>query len=89
MANVLSVLSEEKREQVVALGRLGWSLRRIEQSTGVRRETAALTSDSLASPYVPEVGRQNRPIWGSPTRWQIQNRPAKGSPTFLAASATR
>jgi transposase len=38
MANVLS---EEKREQVVALGRLGWSLRRIEQSTGVRRETAS------------------------------------------------
>jgi len=37
MANVLSV---EKREQVIALGRLGWSLRRIEQATGVRRETA-------------------------------------------------
>jgi hypothetical protein len=34
------VLSREKREQVVALGRLGWSLRRIEQATGVRRETA-------------------------------------------------
>jgi hypothetical protein len=25
---------------VIALGRLGWSLRRIEQVTGVRRETA-------------------------------------------------
>jgi hypothetical protein len=34
------VLSREKREQVIALGRLGWSLRRIEQETGVRRETA-------------------------------------------------
>jgi transposase len=33
-------LSKEKREQVIALGRLGWSLRRIEQATGVRRETA-------------------------------------------------
>jgi hypothetical protein len=33
-------LSREKREQVIALGRLGWSLRRIEQATGVRRETA-------------------------------------------------
>ena len=30
------VLSREKREQVIALGRLGWSLRRIEQETGVR-----------------------------------------------------
>ena len=35
------VLSKEKREQVIALGRLGWSLRRIEQATGVRRETAS------------------------------------------------
>ena len=36
-----NVLSKEKREQVIALGRLGWSLRRIEQATGVRRETAS------------------------------------------------
>jgi hypothetical protein len=35
-----NVLSREKREQVIALGRLGWSLRRIGQATGVRRETA-------------------------------------------------
>jgi len=32
--------SETKRQQVIALGQLGWSLRRIEQETGVRRETA-------------------------------------------------
>lgn len=38
MANVLS---EEKRQQVEALGRLGWSLRRIEREAGVRRETAS------------------------------------------------
>ncbi len=36
-----NVLSKEKREQVIALGRLGWSLRRIEQATVVRRETAS------------------------------------------------
>jgi hypothetical protein len=35
-----NVLSTEKRDQVIALGRLGWSLRRIERATGVRRETA-------------------------------------------------
>lgn len=35
-----NVLSEEKQQQVIALGRLGWSLRRIEKETGVRRETA-------------------------------------------------
>ena len=36
-----NVLTEEKRQQILALGRLGWSLRRIEQATGVRRETAS------------------------------------------------
>jgi len=35
-----NVLSEEKKQQVIALGKLGWSLRRIEKATGVRRETA-------------------------------------------------
>jgi transposase len=36
-----NVLGEDKRQQVLALGRLGWSLRRIEQATEVRRETAS------------------------------------------------
>jgi hypothetical protein len=35
-----NVLERAKQEQVIALGRLGWSLRRIEVATGVRRETA-------------------------------------------------
>ena len=39
--NVSNVLSEEKRKQVIALGQLGWTLRRIQGETGVRRETAA------------------------------------------------
>jgi len=34
-------LSEQNKQQVIALGRLGWSLRRIQRATGVRRETAA------------------------------------------------
>src|SRR5215211_2393369 len=38
MGNVLDL---NKQQQVVALGRLGWTLRRIEQETGVRRETAS------------------------------------------------
>ncbi len=36
-----NVLSEEKKQQVITLGKLGWPLRRIEQATGVRRETAS------------------------------------------------
>ena len=38
---VSNVLSEEKKQQVIALGRLGWSLRRIQGATRIRRETAA------------------------------------------------
>jgi hypothetical protein len=36
-----NVLSNDKKQQVIALGKLGWSLRRIEEVTGVRRETAS------------------------------------------------
>src|SRR5437762_11337702 len=53
MANVLS---DTKREQVIVLGRLGWSLRRIEQATGVRRETA--------SAYLKAAGIAVRPPGG-------------------------
>jgi transposase len=38
MANILG---NDQKQQVLALGRLGWPLRRIEQATGVRRETAS------------------------------------------------
>jgi transposase len=38
---VSNVLNEQSKQQIIALGRLGWSLRRIEKVTGVRRETAA------------------------------------------------
>jgi transposase len=62
-----NVLSEEKRQQVLALGRLGWSLRRIEQETGVRRETAAV--------YLKAAGIGVRPpgAWG----WRLPAKPAK------------
>jgi transposase len=55
MANVLN---EEKKQQVVALGRLGWSLRRIQQTTRIRRETA--------SAYLKAAGIAVRPPsgWG-------------------------
>lgn len=35
-----NVLKTEKQEQVRALGRLGWSLRQIQEATGVHRDTA-------------------------------------------------
>ena len=36
-----NVLSNAQRQQILALGRLGWTLRRIEQATGSRRETVS------------------------------------------------
>jgi len=38
MANVLS---DTKKQQILGLGRLGWTLRQIEEATGIRRETAS------------------------------------------------
>ena len=40
MSNVLSEEKKQKKQQVIAPGKLGWPLRRIEKFTGVRRETA-------------------------------------------------
>ena len=35
-AGMANVLGDEKRHQILTLGRLGWSLRRIEKETAVR-----------------------------------------------------
>jgi transposase len=58
MANVLD---EEKREQILALGRLGWSLRRIERELNVRRETAGA--------YLHAAGVMVRRAGGRLSRW--------------------
>jgi hypothetical protein len=50
-------LADDKHHQIVALGRLGWSLRRIEQTTGVRRETM---SGYLKSAGIVVPGRGRR-----------------------------
>src|SRR5437762_11072134 len=57
MANIVS---DEKKQQVIALARLGWTLRRIEAATGVRRETAGA--------YLKAAGLAVRPPgrWGHP-----------------------
>ena len=54
--NVSNVLSEEKRQQVIALGRLGWSLRRIQAETHIRRETAAGYLRAAGIPVRPAGG---------------------------------
>ncbi len=56
-----NALSQEKKEQVVALGRLGWSLRRIEETTGVRRETAGTYLRGAGIPVRRPGGWGKRP----------------------------
>jgi transposase len=56
-----NVLSEEKKNQVLTLGSLGWSLRLIEERTGVRRETA--------SAYLRAAGVAVRSRGGRPREW--------------------
>jgi len=80
-----NVLSDSKKQQVIALGKLGWSLRRIEEATGVRRETA--------SAYLKTAGVVVcLPGWGrrAPAKPAIQvttdsgAKPAIVTPDFIA-----
>ena len=66
-----NVLSEEEQKQILALGQLGWSLRRIQKRTGIRRETAA--------PYLKAAGIAIRPPggWGK----RAPAKPANGVTT--------
>lgn len=68
-----NVLSEDKRQSVLALGRLGWSLRRIEESTGVRRETA--------SGYLKGAGVAVRGKGGRPRTWPPKPATTRGVST--------
>jgi len=70
-----NVLNEEKQQEVLVLGRLGWSLRRIEQRTGVRRETA---SAYLKAAGIPVRGRGR---WG-----RGASTPSSGPPTDPTAA---
>ena len=51
-----NVLNEAKKQQVLALGKLGWPLRRIEQATGVRRETAGAYLKAAGIAVRPPAG---------------------------------
>jgi transposase len=70
-----NVLDDEKQQQIRALGRLGWTLSRIQEATGIRRETVSgylkaagiavrsrgRPSESKAKPAIsPEVSTDSR-----------------------------
>jgi transposase len=60
LASMTNILSDDKRQEVLALGRLGWTLRHIQRATGVRRETAGA--------YLKAAGLTVQPPgrWGHP-----------------------
>jgi hypothetical protein len=53
---------DEKKQQIIALGRLGWSLRKIQEATRVHRETI--------SAYLGGAGVE---IW-PPGRWKSEGK---------------
>ena len=73
-----NVLSENKKQQVLALGRLGWSVRRIQEATGVRRETA--------SGYLKRAGIAVRKRGGPPGVWPPKPATTEGVSTDPASS---
>ena len=76
-----NVLGDDKKQSVLALGRLGWSLRRIEEATGVRRETA--------SAYLKAAGIAVRGKGGRPGTWPPKPATTRGvSPDPASKPAT-
>jgi transposase len=84
---VSNVLNEEQKQQIIALGRLEWSLRRIQRETGFRRETI--------STYLKEAGVALRPPRGRRIRAKPASRadevapdPTPAKPASEAAEVT-
>ena len=70
-------MSEEQKQQVIALGRLGWSLRRIQRETGIRRETISV--------YLKEAGVALRPPRGRRIRAKPASRAGEVTPDSTPA----
>src|SRR6201984_1005857 len=74
MANVLK---DEKKQQIIALGRMGWSLRKIQEATRVRRETI--------SAYLRGAGVK---IW-PPGRWKREGKAKPAIPVITGSEGAK
>jgi len=83
-----NVLNNKKKQEVLALGRLGWSVRRIEQATGVRRETASVYLKSAGIAARLPGGRLAKPATEVATDSVRQNRPPGWPPTLMGHNRT-
>src|SRR4030095_583019 len=77
VAGMSNVLDDDKQQQIRALGRLGWTLSRIQDATGIRRETISgyLKTAGIA------VRRRGRPSESTP-------KPALSVEVFTAAGGS-
>src|SRR5262249_19697386 len=75
-AGMANILGDNQRQQILALGRLGWPLRRIQQATGIRREAA--------SAYLKAAGIAIR----APRQGRSPSNPASEVSTDLANPAS-
>jgi transposase len=85
---VSNVLSEEKKQQVIALGRLGWSLRRIQQATRIRRETAAGYLKAAGIPIRAPGGWGRNPAPAAKPAIEVATDPAAEKPPDLPTPET-
>ena len=93
---MVNVLKHEKREQVVALGRLEWSLRDIQSATGVRRETASkvLRKEGIGVRPAGRWGHPAKPanepqVSTDPVASQAAAEPAKGAQVSTDSAASQ
>lgn len=81
-------MSEEKRQQVLALGRLGWTLRRIQQETGIRRETASTYLKAAGVAIRPARGWGKHPAGSKPANEVSADFGGDSAKSLDAAAAT-
>src|SRR5688572_9882038 len=83
-----NVLEHTTQHQILALGRLGWTLSRIQATTGVRRETI---SGYLKAAGIPVRGR-GRPSESKPkpaiSDGEVSTDPCPSNPVISAAVST-
>jgi transposase len=83
-----NVLDHTTQQQILALGRLGWTLARIQETTGVRRETI---SGYLKAAGIP-VRRRGRPIESKPkpaiSPSAVSTDPARSKPAISGELST-
>jgi transposase len=85
---VSNVLSEDKKQQVIALGRLGWSLRRIEAAVHIRRETIGGYLRAAGIPVRPSGGWGRRSA-AKPANAVITDSGAESAPVLAEETPSR